>query len=199
MNDLIVYFVILGVYHGVNPGMGWLFSVAIAMQKESTVKIFTSHLPIAIGHICSLLLVLILYETVKLFIPFHYTKIIFACLLVIFGVYKLYNRRHPTWVTMNVTSLDLFVWSFLMTTAHGAGLMLIPGLADHSGHGMMEISKNGIFAMVFHMIGMVTVSITIAFSVYKIIGLRILRSTWINYDYIRSFVHIDGGIFELIL
>ena len=98
-----------------------------------------------------------------------------------------------------LTSLDLFVWSFLMTTAHGAGLMLIPGLADHSGHGMMEISKNGIFAMLFHMIGMVTVSITIAFSVYKIIGLRILRSTWINFDYIWSFVLIVGGIFVLFL
>ena len=64
---------------------------------------------------------------------------------------------------------------------------------------MMEISKNGIFAMLFHMIGMVTVSITIAFSVYKIIGLRILRSTWINFDYIWSFVLIVGGIFVLFL
>ena len=84
-----------------------------------------------------------------------------------------------------------------MTTAHGAGLMLIPGLAEHTGHGMMEVSKNGISAMVFHMLGMITVSIAIAFSVYKIVGLRILRSAWINFDYIWSFVLIVGGVFVL--
>ncbi|MEE2701771.1 MAG: hypothetical protein VYB18_01865 [Thermodesulfobacteriota bacterium] len=197
MDGLITYFLILGVYHGINPGMGWLFSVAIAMQKESTIKIFTTHLPIALGHLLSLLIVVILYEAVKHFIPFHFTKIIFAILLVIFGIYKLYNKRHPNWTAMNVTHLDLFIWSFLMTSAHGAGLMLIPGLSLHAEHDMMAISKSGMFAMLFHMLGMITISITVAFSVYKIIGLRILRSAWINFDYIWSFVLIVAGIFVL--
>ena len=75
--------------------------------------------------------------------------------------------------------------------------MLIPGLSLHSEHDMMAISRNGIFAMLFHMLGMITISITVAFSVYKIIGLRILRSAWINFDYIWSFVLIVAGIFVL--
>ena len=113
MDGLITYFLILGVYHGINPGMGWLFSVAIAMQKESTIKIFTTHLPIALGHLLSLLIVVILYEAVKHFIPFHFTKIIFAILLVIFGIYKLYNKCYTFRFVHLVFSNDIGSWSWI--------------------------------------------------------------------------------------
>lgn len=194
----LIFFVSLGIYHGINPGMGWLFSVSIAMQKESTQKIFTSQIPIAIGHLLSLIVTLILFEALKNIVPLHYTKVFFASILILFGAYKLFDRAHMKWVKMNVGNLDLLIWSFLMASSHGAGLMLIPGFSTHTNHHTaLHIFKSGILPLAGHMVGMIIISTTIAFFVYKVIGLKILRTAWVNFDYLWSYALIIGGLFIL--
>ena len=189
------FFLLLGLYHGINPGMGWLFSVSIAMQKESTSKIFISHIPIALGHLASLAVTIFIYYLISDYVSQKTTKIIFGLALIGFGAYKLLKKGHFNWVKMNVTNFDLFLWSFLMASSHGAGLMLIPGFNYEGDHLIHHLEHFGFIALVFHTLAMLIVSMILAFTVYKVIGLRILRSSWINFDYIWSFVLIIGGIF----
>ena len=196
MEHSMLFFLSLGIYHGINPGMGWLFSVSIAMQKESTKKIFTSQIPIALGHLASLIVTLIIFETLKNIIPIYYTKIFFASILILFGAYKIFDRAHMNWVKMNVGNRDLVLWSFLMASSHGAGLMLIPGFnTEAKHHTIINIFKSGIMPLALHMIGMIIISTTIAYVVYKVIGLRILRTAWVNFDYLWSYALIIGGLF----
>ena len=189
------FFILLGLYHGVNPGMGWLFSVAIAMQRESTKTIFVSHLPIAIGHLLSLIATIIIYYLISEIITPKVSKVFFSLLLIGFGIYKLIDRSHFTWTKMNVNNYDLALWSFLMASSHGAGLMLIPGFNYEGDHMIHHLEHFGFLALGVHTLAMLITSIILAFTVYKLIGLRILRSSWINFDYIWSFVLIVGGLF----
>ena len=196
MEHSLLFFLTLGGYHGINPGMGWLFSVSIAMQKESTQKIFTSQIPIALGHLASLIVTLLIFETLKNIIPLHYTKIFFASVLIIFGAYKIFDRAHMNWVKMNVGNVDLVIWSFLMASSHGAGLMLIPGFDTQTNHhSIVHMFEMGTLPLLSHMAGMILVSTTIAYFVYKVIGLRILRTAWVNFDYLWSYALIIGGLF----
>jgi hypothetical protein len=116
-----------GAYHGLNPGMGWLFALSLGLQNRSDRAIWSSLLPIAAGHASSLALVAGL-----VFVSAHYLstpmlQITTALILIGFGVYKVFNYyRHPRWVGMQVGARDLTWWSFLMATAHGAGLMIAP-------------------------------------------------------------------------
>src|SRR5512138_1064201 len=116
-----------GAYHGLNPGMGWLFALSVGLQNQSDRAIWRSLLPIAAGHTASLALVAGL-----VFVSAHYVstpmlQITTALVLIGFGLYKVFNYyRHPRWVGMQVGKRDLTWWSFLMATAHGAGLMIAP-------------------------------------------------------------------------
>src|SRR5919197_1319241 len=116
-----------GAYHGLNPGMGWLFALSLGLQNRSDRAIWSSLLPIAAGHASSLALVAVL-----VFVSAHYVstpmlEITTALILIGFGIYKVFNYyRHPRWVGMQVGMRDLTWWSFLMATAHGAGLMIAP-------------------------------------------------------------------------
>jgi hypothetical protein len=116
-----------GAYHGLNPGMGWLFALSVGLQRQSDRAIWSSLLPIAAGHAASLALVVGL-----VFVSAHYVstpmlQITTALVLIGFGIYKIFNYyRHPRWVGMQVGMRDLTWWSFLMATAHGAGLMIAP-------------------------------------------------------------------------
>src|SRR5919201_6509819 len=118
----------LGVYHGLNPAMGWLFAVALGFLKQSRRAVLEALLPIAIGHELSVGVVVALVALTQAFaIPD--VRPVGAVALVAFGLYKLRKPlSHPRWVGMQVNGRDLVVWSFLMSTAHGAGLMLVPVL-----------------------------------------------------------------------
>src|SRR5512134_1177518 len=116
-----------GAYHGLNPGMGWLFALSLGLQRRSDQAIWSSLLPIAAGHAFSLLVVAILVVASASFISTSMLEIGTALVLIGFGVYKIFNYyRHPRWVGMQVGMRDLTWWSFLMATAHGAGLMIAP-------------------------------------------------------------------------
>src|SRR5678816_3771431 len=116
-----------GAYHGLNPGMGWLFALPIGLQSQSARAIWKSMLPIAAGHALSLLLVATIVMASASFLSTSLLEVVTALVLIGFGLYKVFNYyRHPRWVGMQVGMRDLTWWSFLMATAHGAGLMIAP-------------------------------------------------------------------------
>ncbi len=120
---------LLGAYHGLNPGMGWLFAVALGLQEGSRAAVIRAFAPIALGHAFSVAVVVALVGTAQAIVSPDTLRITGAALLVLFGVYKLLRPlSHPRWVGMRVGFRDLAAWSFLMATAHGAGLMLVPVL-----------------------------------------------------------------------
>lgn len=196
-----------GAYHGLNPGMGWLFALSRGLQEKSEQAIWRSLFPIAAGHALSLLMVAILVIVGAQYLSTSLLRWITAVTLIAFGVYKLFNYyRHPRWVGMQVSMGDLVWWSFLMATAHGAGLMIAPALAgiaaasheQHAGHMMPAAASGGMaLAIAIHMAAMFLVMAVIAWVVYKKVGLAILRRRWVNFDLIWAAAMLAVGVIAL--
>jgi hypothetical protein len=213
--------VVFGAYHGLNPGMGWLFALSLGLQNQSERAIWSSLLPITAGHTLSLLAVALLVVAGSRFISTSILEFITAFVLIGFGLYKIfYYYRHPRWVGMKVGPRDLTWWSFLMATAHGAGLMIAPVVlsmtipaaggamaftamaGDHAAHSAHQASMVpslqiplGILA---HTLSMLAVMALVAWVVYKKFGLRILRSHWINFDLIWAAALLVVGTIALL-
>lgn len=205
-----------GSFHGLNPGMGWLFALSIGLQQQSSRAIWVSLLPIALGHAASVALVALLLLAGLQFIPLQALHWITAVLLLGFGVYKIFNYyRHPKWVGMKVSMRDLVWWSFLMATAHGAGLMIMPALlgvesahASHAEHmGAAEQSSVVLMSIgvLLHTLAMLVVMGIVAWAVYTKFGLAVLRSKWINFDLIWAIalivvggVALGGAVWDLL-
>jgi hypothetical protein len=181
---------LLGAYHGINPGMGWLFAVALGMQKRSGWAVWQSLLPIAAGHLLATGLVVAGAAILRIVVPANYVKIFVACVLLSFGLYRLLSRGHPSWGGMQVGFWDLTIWSFLMASAHGAGFMLLPlvmgTLGEHNQHDMHESISygpwTGALAVAVHGLGYLLTTGAVAFVVYKWVGLDLLRKAWVNLD-----------------
>lgn len=122
----------LGAFHGINPGMGWLFAVALGMQEGRRRAVFRALVPIALGHALSIGAVVLVVGLAQEVLPLEWLRWPIGAGLVLFGGYKLFRMRHPKWVGMKVSFRDLVTWSFLMASAHGAGLMLVPVLLGWS-------------------------------------------------------------------
>jgi hypothetical protein len=117
----------LGAFHGLNPAMGWLFALALGLQRRSEWAIVRALVFITAGHAASVLLVASILFLMGAFVPLRWVRLTSGSVLLVFGMYKLFRYyRHPRWVGMQVGARDLFMWSFLMASAHGAGLMLAP-------------------------------------------------------------------------
>src|SRR5215212_3602574 len=120
---------LLGAFHGLNPGMGWLFAVALGLQEGSRAAVVRALGPIAVGHAASVAAVIALLGVVQFLAAPDALRYAAGLGLLMVGVVKLAGRgSHPRWVGMRVTSRELAGWSCLMATAHGAGLMLVPVL-----------------------------------------------------------------------
>jgi hypothetical protein len=184
----------LGAFHGLNPAMGWLFAVALGLQRRSTRAVVWSMVPIALGHALSIALVVAVLAMLQSMIELRPLQLGAAALLIAFGVYRLF-ARHRGRVGMQVNFGELTLWSFLMATAHGAGLMLVPVLlsmnspaAAHSEHmhGFSGSVGIGFAAVVVHTVAMLIVAGAIAWVVYRWVGLAFLRKGWINIDLLWS-------------
>ena len=182
----------LGAYHGINPGMGWLFAVALGMQKQSGSAVWQSLLPLAAGHALSIGLVVAGAALVGAVVPANYLRILVACVLLGFGLYRLLRKGHPGWGGMQVGFRDLTIWSFLMASAHGAGFMLLPvvmgklavhNLHDRHTHESISFGPwTGALAVAIHTLGYLLTTGAVAFVVYKWFGLNLLRKAWVNLD-----------------
>jgi len=151
----------LGAYHGINPGMGWLFAVARGMQEHRARAVAWSLPPIALGHALAIGVVVLLAELAQVAVPLTYIRVGVAVTLVGLGVFKLIRSRHFRWGGMQVGFRQLTIWSFLMASAHGAGLMVLPVvLAGPHAHHMAaaQNAAGGVGATLIQTLGYFTVA-----------------------------------------
>lgn len=196
----------LGAFHGLNPAMGWLFAVALGLQRRSRAALVRSLLPIAAGHALSIALVVLAIGALRAYVDGRMLRAAAAAALIGFGIYRLL-ARHRARVGMQVSNTDLTVWSFLMATAHGAGLMLMPvllqmpmteahhadahtALASEIGH----TAASAAAAVAVHTAAMLAVAGVVAVAVYEWAGLAILRRGWINFDLLWTLALLGGGL-----
>ena len=188
---------LLGAYHGINPGMGWLFAVARGMQEHRTRAVAWSLPPIAIGHAISIAAMVLIARLAQVALPLPCIRIVVAVTLVGLGAYKLISSRHLRWGGMQVGFRELTIWSFLMASAHGAGLMVLPVVlagphAHH--HGGAQGAVSGVWATLIHTLGYFTVTATLALLVYQKVGLAMLRRSWFNLDLIWAIALVVAGL-----
>lgn len=178
---------LLGAWHGINPAMGWLFAVALGLQRQDSRAVWQSLLPIAAGHVLAIGAVVALALTAGAAIPLQYARWFVAALLFVFGLFRLFWGKHPRWGGMQVGFRDLTIWSLLTASAHGAGFMLLPVLlgmsAVHGAH-LHQIPSGfaGIAAISIHTLAYLLVTGAVAWLVYTRIGLAVLRRAWFNLD-----------------
>jgi hypothetical protein len=194
---------LLGAYHGINPGMGWLFAVARGMQEHRTRAVAWSLPPIALGHALSIGSVVLLVQLAQVAVPMLYIRIAVAVTLSGLGVYKLIRSRHVRYGGMQVGFRDLTIWSFLMASAHGAGLMVLPVVmaGPHSHHHMAasQGAASGVWATLIHTLGYFTVTAAAALLVYQKFGLAMLRRSWFNLDLIWAIALVVTGVVALLV
>jgi hypothetical protein len=189
---------LLGVYHGVNPGMGWLFAVGRGLQERRRGAVLSALLPIAAGHELSIALVVIAVALTQALVPPHTVRLVAALALLGFGLYTLARpRSHPRGFGMRVGSLGLAAWSFLMSSAHGAGLMLAPVLlglpvADHYTD-PRQLGTAAALAATVHVLAMLATMAVVSLVVYEKLGLGLLRRGWFNLDLGWSLVLLVAG------
>ena len=206
----------LGAFHGLNPAMGWLFAVALGLQERRLRAVTTALGPIALGHALAIGLAAIVVGALGFVIPQRLLLALGGAALLGFAAFKVVTRfRHPRWVGMRVGPRELVLWSFLMASAHGAGLMLVPVLvglrgegvssalahAGHLGHLAHQPSAASdallpaLAAVGLHSVAMLTVAGVLAVVVYQKVGVEVLRRAWINLDFIwAGALAISGGI-----
>jgi hypothetical protein len=203
---------LLGAYHGINPGMGWLFAVARGMQEHATKAVARALIPITLGHALSIGLVVALAGLIRIVLPLGYVQIVVAIALISLGVFRLLRRKHFAWGGMQVGFRDLTFWSFLMASAHGAGLMVLPIVlhapasnampAGHEHHMDMAAGGGvwtGIAATLIHTLGYLSVTGLIALLVYRKFGLSLLRKGWFNLDLLWAVALIVTGCVALVV
>ncbi|RDJ27385.1 hypothetical protein DWF00_10520 [Bosea caraganae] len=180
----------LGAFHGLNPAMGWLFAVALGLNRDSRRTMWLSLLPIALGHAVSVAVVVALVVALGTVIDQRLLQVIAGALLIGWAAWHaLYGHRHRVRVGMQTGLAGLGLWSFLMATSHGAGLMLVPVLIplclaatparELTAAGSLPIS---LAAIGLHMAAMLAVTATIATLVFEWFGVGFLRRGWINLD-----------------
>jgi hypothetical protein len=201
---------LLGAYHGINPGMGWLFAVALGMQEEKGSAVVRSLLPIAFGHALAIGSVVLAAAFLGTVLPLAVIRYPIAAVLIGLGAYCLVRHYHPRWVRMQVGFRDLTVWSFLMASAHGAGLMVVPVLLAGStveaaektvGHNHPSPASPlaGLLATGVHTMAYLAVTGLIAWVVYRKLGLAVLRKTWLNLDLVWAVALVVTGLVTLVM
>lgn len=199
----------LGAFHGINPGMGWLFAVALGMQEGRRGAVLRALLPLGAGHALAVAVAVGLALAIEFAIPPAWLRWPIAGVLVSLGVLRLFRHRHPRWAGMRVSMGGLTVWSFLMATAHGAGLMVVPvvmrmsmpATGEHAHHIHAAGTGTGaaFFATGLHAAGYLAMTAFVAVLVFEKLGVGILRRAWINLDLIWSAALVATGTLTLFL
>lgn len=199
--------------------MGWLFAVGLGLQEQKRAAVLRALPPIALGHALSIGIIIAAVLLARISVPQFALKIAAAAILFAFGLYRLFRSRHPNWVGMRVGFSDLTLWSFVMASAHGAGLMLIPLFLKsapqtyapdeqmtahmHASHGLEFADLNTpsllVSAIAVHTLGYLLVTGLVAFVVYEKLGVGILRRVWFNVDVFWMIALMITGLVILIL
>ena len=182
----------LGLYHGVNPAMGWLFAVALGLHRKSQQAVLLSLFPIALGHAAAVAVVLAVVLMLGLVVDPLVLSRLAGMMLIAWALWHaLYGHRQPLRVGMQTGLFGLALWSFLMASAHGAGLMLVPALLPlcTSASSMSPLAADAaipvmLAALAVHTAAMLAAIAVISVAVYNWIGVAFLRRGWINLDLI---------------
>jgi hypothetical protein len=192
---------LLGAFHGINPAMGWLFAVALGLQEGRRSVVLAALAPIALGHAASVGVVILTLALLERAISPDFLRFGAAAALVGFGLFRLARPwTHPRWVGMRVGFGDLTLWSFLMSSAHGAGLMLAPvvlGVPGTHGAHARGAPAAGLSLLAIHSAAMFLVMALVAVAVYEIVGTRLLRRAWINLDLLWALALVLAGLATL--
>ena len=203
-----VLMALLGAYHGLNPAMGWLFAVALGMQERDRRAVVRALPPIALGHEASVVVAAALVLGLGLLADTSALHMGAGIALVVFGIFRFVKpRAHFRWVKARVSRRELAWWSFLMSSAHGAGLMVAPVLigagvasASANDHAIEAAGGDGAalltsaVGLVLHVAAMVAVMGVVAVLVYDRWGVAILRKAWINLDGVWAGAFILAGV-----
>ncbi len=192
----------LGAYHGINPAMGWLFAVALGLHRDSRRIVLVALLPIALGHAVSVALVAAVVALAGIVIDQRLIQAAGGLVLIGWALYHgLYGSRHRVRVGMRTGMAGLVLWSFLMASAHGAGLMLVPVLiplclagtpgGDLTASGSLAIA---LAAVGVHTLAMLVTTGVIAVLVYEWVGVAVLRRGWINLDLLWTAALVGAGL-----
>ena len=194
--------------------MGWLFAVALGLQDQKRAAVLRALPPMVLGHALSIGIIIAVVLLARFNLPHRTLKIAAAAILFAFGLYRLLRSRHPNWVGMRVGFGDLTLWSFVMASAHGAGLMLVPFFLEspapgesqhHDAHQMHALAFANfsapsllVAAVVVHTLGYLLATALVAIVVYEKVGLAILRRAWFNIDLVWMLALMFTGVFILV-
>lgn len=208
----------LGAIHGINPAMGWLFAVSLGLQERSRAAIWQALGPLALGHALAIAAALAVAAAVGLVVPLSLLKWVVATMLVLVGLAHLRRHVHPRGAGMRVGAKDLTIWSFLMASAHGAGLMALPFVLAWTGSGpgvgAAEVAPTsssssagvlaatgtpadawiGLAGTALHTVGYLLVTGLVAVAIYEWLGLRLLRTAWVNLDLLWAAALVATGV-----
>lgn len=203
---------LLGAFHGINPAMGWLFAVSLGLQERDRGAVVRALGPLALGHAAAIGAVVAVFAVASASFSGDALRYGAAALLLGFGAFKLARPfKHPRWARMRVGAGQLALWSFLMASAHGAGLMLLPALGGlepsqavgHEPHIALAGSVNAVgpaaLAVGVHTAGMLVVAGVVALAVYERLGVEILRRSWFNVDLLWAIALMVAGVYVLLL
>jgi hypothetical protein len=188
--------VVSGLYHGVNPGMGWPLAVSAGLMGRGRRDVVAAQAPLAAGHLVSMLIILLPFALMTALLNWQREIRIGASVTVIaFGAFRLVNRRHPR-ALARIRPTQLVLWSFAIATAHGAGLMLLPiylGLCStgeldpaHQASSIL-MGRNlttAVLVSLVHTLSMVTAGGVIALLVHDWLGLKFLSKSWFNLEFV---------------
>lgn len=191
--------VAIGAYHGLNPAMGWPLAVANGLGARRASAVFATFVPLGAGHFLAMAVVLVPFALLSLYLAWSLPIRIGAGLLVLlFGLYRLVDRRHPRWLA-RIRPAQLALWSFLIATAHGAGLMLLPvalglcspprGAVPDPGAGL----GTALVVAAVHTVSMLGVGLVVAWIVYRWVGLRLLTRAWLNLEIVWGVSLVVAG------
>ncbi len=199
-----------GVYHGVNPGMGWPLAVSAALMERKSGSLYKALAALALGHLVAMAAILFPFTVLLVLVEWQtQIQIGAACLVIALGVYLLINRRHPRFLA-RVPPSKLAMWSFLAAMAHGAGLMLVPiylGICatvdTDAGQAAADtlIAGNALIAVavaLLHTAAMMLSGGVIAVGVYYWMGLKFLSKGWFNLDLVWAVSLILVGVVSLL-
>lgn len=194
----------LGAFHGLNPAMGWLFAVALGLHRGSGRVVAWAMAPIATGHALSIAATLLLFLALGTVLELALLRRLAGLLLLGWAV-RVFRRGHPRRVRVGMTSgaAGLLLWSFGMASAHGAGLMLLPALVPICFAGaevphLATTTARALLVVLVHSGAMLAVTALLAFLVYRILGVAVLRRAWPNLDLLWAAALAATGLWLLV-